>query len=81
MKEEVGVDYIRLSEVISSPTDMSPPIARVGSLVLVKCGKAYREGTIIEIKSPTIALVVFLDDDVEERHQVEGGRMTLMRGS
>ncbi len=71
---------ISLPSAISSPSDMSPAIARIGSKVLVKCEQSYLEGTIVAIKSPQSAIVVFRDDANEEWHEVNRDRITLMRG-
>ncbi len=74
------VDCICLSGVISPTNDLLPAIARIGSQVLVKCENFYKEGVVVAIKSPTVALIVFRDDEAEEQHEVERERMTLMRG-
>ncbi len=76
------VDCIRLSNVMShtKDKDLSSAIARIGSHVLVKCENFYKEGTIVAIKSPNVALIVFRDDEAEEPHEVNRERMTLMRG-
>ena len=81
MEEKAGFDYIGLTDVISHPSDMSPPIARVGSTVLVKCGENYETASIVEIKSPEGAVVVFRDDLTNQKQEVRRERMTLSRGN
>lgn len=74
------VEFICLSGVISPTNDLLPAIARIGSQVLVKCENFYKEGVVVAIKSPTVALIVFRDDEAGEQHEVGRERMTLMRG-
>lgn len=64
---------------MSTSKDLLPAIARIGSQVLVKCENSYKEGTVVAIKSPSMALIVFCDDETEEQHEVKRERMTLMR--
>ena len=80
MTKRAEVDCIGLSNVMSHTKDLLPAIARIGSQVLVKCENIYKEGTVVAIKSPTVALIVFRDDEAEEPHEVNRERMTLMRG-
>jgi DNA phosphorothioation-dependent restriction protein DptG len=80
MTKRAEVDCIGFSNVMSHTKDLLPAIARIGSQVLVKCENFYKEGTVVAIKSPTVALIVFRDDEAEELHEVKRERMTLMRG-
>jgi len=81
MTDEDEVGCISLSGVLSPTKDLLPAIARIGSQVLIKCENSYKEGTVVAIKSPTVALIVFRDDEAEEQHEVKRERMTLMRGN